>query len=309
MKNSTITITHLGSFAHKILQQETKGIVTGISSRGIFLQPEDDLTLFLSREKFKGPLTINLDGELSSLQNIQAQTPIIFRPSAINFPDENLTLNLPQMSPQDHGLPAGSNKLTTALIAEISKMIPILAGGNEFLPLIEMASTGKTKPLPGVPGFSDQLDLVLNTGKTFHSYLQAESLANLLGLGPGLTPLGDDFILGILLTLNRWGHLIPPDLAKFQTDDSLSRSYQALKILNHDILEQAWEKTTRLSASLLTCATTGAADERLLKVLDSFFLEHKLAQEDLINLLQWGNSSGIAVLAGIYSCFRLKLWN
>ena len=307
MKNSTLTITHLGSFAHKILQRGTKGIVTGISSRGIFLQPEDDLTLFLSREKFRGPLTINLGGDLSSLQNIQAQTPINFKPSVINFPDENLTLNLPQMSPQDPGLPAGSNKLTTARIAEISKMIPIPAGGNEFLPLIEMASTGKTKPLPGVPGFSDKLDLVLNTGKIFQIYLQAESLANLLGLGPGLTPLGDDFILGVLLTLNRWGHLLSPDLAGFQTGDSLSHPNQTLKTLNQDILEQAWDKTTRLSASLLTCAAAGAADDRLLKVLDSFFLEVNLAQEDLNNLLQWGNSSGIAVLAGMYSCFRLKL--
>ena len=307
MKHNTLTITHLGTFAHKILQRGTKGLVTGISSPGVFLQPEDDLTLFLSREKFRGPLTINLAGDLSSLQNIQAKTPIIFTPSAIHFPGENLTLDLPQISPQDPGLPAGSNKFTAAQIAEISQMIPILAGGNEFLPLLDMASTGKTKPLPGVPGFSDKLDLVLRTRDTDKLELQIESLTNLLGLGPGLTPLGDDFILGVLLTLNRWGHLIPSDLAGFQTGGPLSRPYQTLKTLNQVILEQAWEKTTRLSASLLACAAAGTADERLLKVLDSFFLEYKLAQDDLNNLLQWGNSSGIAVLAGIYSCFRLKL--
>jgi hypothetical protein len=110
---------------------------------------------------------------------------------------------------------------------------------------------------------------------------------DLLGLGPGLTPLGDDFILGVVLTLNRWGHSLSP--------------LKDLEKLNQSLLRSAKQKTTSLSASLLACAVEGAADERLLIVLDSIFSGKESSLEDLENFLTWGSSSGIAVLAGIMS--------
>ena len=45
----------------------------------------------------------------------------------------------------------------------------------------------------------------------------------------------------------------------------------------------------------------GAADERLLKVLDGLISGSTISQNDLRNLLRWGNSSGITVLAGMIS--------
>jgi len=114
-----------------------------------------------------------------------------------------------------------------------------------------------------------------------------------------LTPLGDDFLLGVLLTLNRWGQLLSPHQSDIQMRDTGSPPSNLVNNLNQIIMENTRLKTTQVSASLLACAVEGAADERLLKVLDGLCSGTEVTQNEMRNLLRWGNSSGIAVLAGM----------
>ena len=74
-------------------------------------------------------------------------------------------------------------------------------------------------------------------------------LAGLLGMGAGLTPSGDDILLGLLLALTRWGDVLAPgwDAPAF----------------TRALLTLAYAKTTTLSANLIECASQGQADERL----------------------------------------------
>jgi hypothetical protein len=106
-----------------------------------------------------------------------------------------------------------------------------------------------------------------------------------MGAGPGLTPLGDDLILGILLAMNR-GKL------SFYPEGFLDQ-------LNQSTIDLALDKTTRLSFSLLVCASDGSADERLIKVLDGLLAGAMIKDQDLTQLLEWGSTSGFAVLAGM----------
>jgi hypothetical protein len=91
----------------------------------------------------------------------------------------------------------------------------------------------------------------------------------------------------VILTLNRWKQAFP--------------AMQGLEALNDNLLKNAKKKTTALSASLLACAIEGAADERLLAVLDLIFTGKESSPRDLEDILKWGSSSGIAVLAGMVS--------
>jgi hypothetical protein len=43
----------------------------------------------------------------------------------------------------------------------------------------------------------------------------------------------------------------------------------------------------------------GSADERTLKILDGLIAGEEIRDQDLTRLLNWGSSSGIAVLAGM----------
>ncbi|NQS91026.1 MAG: DUF2877 domain-containing protein [Chloroflexi bacterium] len=284
MIDTVLSASHLGEFAHQTLQQNTRGVVSGVAGRGIYLQPDHDHTLYLSWEAYKGPLTINLVGE-KSLNNIKPGSPINFSPAGIEFPEKSIFIHMDKGVLWSPPSPDGEIRSVPEQIHKIYLLAKKLARENEFLPLLEMSVTGKLIPIPGIPGLDKKLEAIIKILSTSDLGWLKNPLGDLLGLGPGLTPLGDDFILGIVLTLNRWGSVLLPGY-------SFAR-------LNQNILTKAREKTTRLSASLLTCAAAGSADERLILVLDTFFSPGNLREKDLQNLLLWGNSSGLAVLAGM----------
>jgi hypothetical protein len=110
-------------------------------------------------------------------------------------------------------------------------------------------------------------------------------LSTFLGSGPGLTPSADDFILGLLLALNRWR--IPP----WETSD--------LHTFNFHLVEAAYKKTTTLSSNLIECASGGWANERLINALD-WLVTGVASEPDVIDhMLDWGNSSGVDAFTGM----------
>jgi len=111
------------------------------------------------------------------------------------------------------------------------------------------------------------------------------ALLSMLGQGTGLTPAGDDVILGCLLALSRWGQILSPNL-----------DFQALQ---QPLISQAYRQTTLLSANLIECAASGQADERLLLALDGIFTGQPSTEQCAALLLGWGNSSGCDALVGM----------
>jgi len=63
-----IRISQIGNFAQEVLGRSKGARVSGIASRGFYLQPENDLTIYLSLEEFPGPLTLNLEEVSSRLE-------------------------------------------------------------------------------------------------------------------------------------------------------------------------------------------------------------------------------------------------
>lgn len=107
----------------------------------------------------------------------------------------------------------------------------------------------------------------------------------LLGLGRGLTPTGDDILLGLLLALNRWRPLLAHGLD--------------IGWLNRSILAQAYQRTTTISANLIECAARGQADERLVAALDGIMTGSPGPDETARLLSTWGSASGFDALCGM----------
>ena len=279
----------LGYFAKGLLHRQGNADPAGISSRGLYLRGPDDTILFLSFEKFRGPLTVNVNIKPASMLEIKPTSPIFLSPTKITFPGEGIQINLENAVVWNASLPSGR------LPAEISRSrlestiegTLRLTERNDYQGLLTSVLPGNTIHIPDLPGFDHLLTEFLSSLEQSKPTMGGKELSGFLGLGPGLTPLGDDFILGVILTLNRWGQVLIP--------------VQGLEQLNKDLLKDAGNKTTSLSASLLSCAIKGAADERLLAVLDSLFAGDESSSRDLEDLLKWGSSSGIAVLAGMVS--------
>jgi hypothetical protein len=115
-------------------------------------------------------------------------------------------------------------------------------------------------------------------------------LCNCLGAGAGLTPSGDDFVTGLLLALNRWKDVLDRD--------DLDR-------VNQSVVETAYQKTTTISANLIELASLGEGDERILKAIDWIMGGNTDKSSVVDNLLDWGSSSGVDILAGFTAAIAI----
>jgi hypothetical protein len=105
-------------------------------------------------------------------------------------------------------------------------------------------------------------------------------LAQIIGCGSGLTPSGDDVIIGLLLMLST---MIGRDSLLFNTQYALRNT----------------PSTTRLSTNLMSAASQGQADERLITALNGILTGDLPEAECAARLLAYGSSSGADSLLGM----------
>jgi hypothetical protein len=112
---------------------------------------------------------------------------------------------------------------------------------------------------------------------------EAEAVvARLLGLGPGLTPSGDDALAGFLV--GAWSFGLAADR------------------LRAAVLEAAPTGTTELSAALLRCASRGESIPQvsgLVRALSEHADPHPRVDDALSELGRVGHTSGVALAAGV----------
>ena len=262
----------------------------GSTSRGIFIKTADKWLKFLSYESYRGPLTINLPLSEDSNLPIDQGMRVLTSAKKIVFPGTDVELSIQNSEvwqPQSPTAPP----------------IPKAECRSRLISLVEKIPEGKREAglaplLPRLLNSTDQQDAPhLENTALERSVLQLQqevnstpgippinSVIKLLGSGFGLTPSGDDCVIGLLLTLNRWKKAFfdLPDVEHF----------------NQQIVNAAYQKTTTLSANLIECAALGLGNERLIETLDWLMGGSDLEPGISDGLLSWGNSSGIDVLAG-----------
>jgi hypothetical protein len=118
-----------------------------------------------------------------------------------------------------------------------------------------------------------------------------EYACQLVGLGPGLTPAGDDFLVGLMGALNIPG----------------STGY-GLRQLGDTVVECALLRTHAISLASLRHAARGRVPARVIRLCEALIHDtptNMLAK--LEHLLQTGSSSGTDIAAGVLSGFALHL--
>lgn len=109
----------------------------------------------------------------------------------------------------------------------------------------------------------------------------------LVGLGPGLTPSGDDMIAGLLVALRHLG-----------TAANVARAVWLADWLAAAVTFDAGGRTTPISAALLHCAARGEASGEVLAVLRGLAGRQAL-EPALHRLLQLGHTSGADLAWGV----------
>jgi hypothetical protein len=118
------------------------------------------------------------------------------------------------------------------------------------------------------------------------------NIKRLVGFGKGLTPSGDDFLLGLIASL----YLI--------NDPRLDYLVSKIK----EIIASEREKTTFLSAKFLEYASQGRFSESILNLLEAILTKNPAATEEAVKkCLDFGASSGRDTLFGIASGLSLGL--
>ena len=265
-----LRVLALGSIAHGLLADEPAASVMGTTSRGLFLGLDSGWVVFLSTERWRGPLTLNVVGDVGC-----DVSPLLQHlPGAAQVWQAG--------PPARSALPPVQRANALQRLAEHASL---KAKASPSGPLLRRLLGLDAPDLPVEETWWQQLlDLqqALREGKPAAI---AQAALPWLGRGAGLTPSGDDLLLGLLLALNRWGAALAPALE--------------LEAANQAILENAWQHTTRLSASLLACAAQGQADERLLLALDGIMTGQPDVAACAEALAGWGNTSGLEALVGM----------
>lgn len=121
-----------------------------------------------------------------------------------------------------------------------------------------------------------------------HSLTQAESLEfpaiarRLVGLGPGLTPSGDDFWCGVMIALRALGFM------------------GILEKVSGSVLKQARERTNKISRAHMACAAGGQGAQALHETISAMgAADEARLRSALRELDKIGHTSGWDSLAGV----------
>ena len=123
-----------------------------------------------------------------------------------------------------------------------------------------------------------------------------EIAEDLVGLGPGLTPSGDDVLAGVLLSLRLLGGAIRGGTRAVWLADWLSTA----------VTSDAADRTTSVSATLLHCAARGQAAAEVAAVLRAFAGQEP-AGPAATRLLAAGHTSGADLAWGLAAGCRAAL--
>jgi hypothetical protein len=297
MMQSILNVSTLGEMAATLLSPAQdlggtdKATVWGVTSRGVFLHFPPDWIVFLSSQAERGPLTLNVDGDLQTWQSLAPGTIVRVHGGCSSSDGRLLTHNsatvidfgtatvwqpappsVTYLPPQER-----HTHLQSILQQTLSKRVSESANQQ-----INGAAARRDE------GYDQASNLLRKLAEEWRDEGRPHlsTLEAFLGLGPGLTPSGDDLITGLLLALTRWGSVLHPHL-------------DHVTALGQSISRAACGKTNTLSANLIHCASLGQASENLILALDGIMTGQPEPDVCASYLLNWGSTSGCDALMGM----------
>ena len=304
---SVYTLAAVGERALRFLHGGKTASVMGLTSRGVFCITPDAHVFFLSYETWRGPLTANLQLDLHDSRQdryvrieqcchpqpfdrlYHGSTAKLY-PDRILFEAENISIHSGGVSAWEAAVrPVNENALADVRkrLANTARIVLEGGRGKGWIELLPRWVGLETQAVNAEELKEVEKDLQ-HLADGLHAENGAEFIlrtAPLLGRGTGLTPSGDDFVIGLALGL--------------RARSEKSALFRVVEEQSARLFQAARQKTTTLAANLIICALEGQADERLVSALDGI-LWGSLPEADCARyLLDYGSSSGGDTLLGI----------
>jgi len=279
----------VGRKAAEVLTLERPFTIRGVTSRGIFVDIEEKIILFLSRERFRGPLIINLPQNSDILDKIQVKTVGMVCRSSLLFSSPDLAVHTAKSltwSALDVWKPIvipESLPTNGQIINFLQQLNSRNENGNELIDMVSQILKGSTSP----PESANDMANAIST--LYHALRQKDigqldrAALFLAGRGRGLTPSGDDFLLGICYGM-------------FIAQVKLSGFHDSASKLISGIVAK---RSTLISGNLVECAAAGEVDERLGTAFHALLHPEQSSSPAIAGILNWGSSSGMDAAAGM----------
>jgi hypothetical protein len=289
-KYTQYKIKTIGAIAYEALAKRQEGLIIGTTSRGFFVLMPTGRIVFVSYNGYRSPSTITFGQVPPDLRDIKPATSIWASRGKLFIPSINIVILA--SSDDIWTVPSAHSKAVSRsrrfdhlriLQRAISDMNPMSTYGALLPLLLDPPVVRHNQDENQVALLSKLLELKTKLKDNLLDL--APLLIGVLGSGRGLTPSGDDFIIGLLLSLNRWGKAF--------------NHGPELHYLNRIIVRAANEKTTTISSNLIESAANGQSDERLVNAVDAVFSGNPAIFDCIYPLMDWGASSGMDALAGI----------
>jgi len=245
---------------------------------------------FRVKAAFQHVINLVSEGEIIAVQTPQVPlTPIALRVREQDFADLSIALRRGQINltvtgppPADCSLPPSDARPADRWLFQVRKLLSTLAPADSFAFITDPLWTARSKPTVlqlRAREILEQADGQLSA-RDFPA--AARTLQSLKGLGPGLTPAGDDFLIGILAACTRFPH---------RGMDSLGKELGKAVTANPD-------SSTWLSAALLACAAEGAFSLSIHTILTA--PDDTALVRGVSAGIAWGHTSGADTLGGIF---------
>ncbi len=273
------------------------GSILAMFERSAYLDLDDRIVALASADLARGPLTITT-GDFRPFQGAAIAGSVTLAAGELRIGPIAVDLHaaalwdptLPTTQGGANGSPAG-----TAPVAREAAIAELLVGAPDgsIAALLESAPTVEHAPARKafLEALSRGLEAIadLLTGKGDSRVVARAVATEIAGRGPGLTPSGDDLLIGILHALTVW-----PRLAGARAAASV-----------RDLLVDAVRpRTTRISGAYLEAARHGWAAEPWHTLIHSFSESPASTRAAVRRLLHIGETSGADALTGFCWAWR-----
>jgi len=281
---------------------ERKGEVLASFQQSAYVRlGQDDVICLCSAELRAGPLNVTFAAPEAFFASLRQGAPVSMRRGSLHVDalyrfDFNSVVEW-----QPPRLPGRANR------RPVEDGFALLAGRLDnhqltegLAPLVhQLCSDWKGLHVPGRRGELGVLNLAVPALSDLLAWLSRASarddnspppVAGLIGLGPGLTPSGDDMLCGILVALHATGR------AKLA-----GRLAEA-------VMREAAGGTGIISRAHLACACQGLGGQALHEALNALLACNAPALDRALDALsRTGHSSGFDGLAGLVACLAVSL--
>ncbi len=269
----SMEITRTSQYAFDFLNRHRRGAVHSVYKKTINLEMDGQLLAIQVSGSPLSPLSLITDQTAESLDTLKLQPgdPVLATAWSRKLLvgthcfhwDKPAVVDLQLKGPDPQSTPFCDPELSGTVL-ELLKTYPPVG----FVPLFVdvPASPAGTHAAPDP--FLTQAEIILRTGAP---------ITDLIGLGIGLTPSGDDFLCGMLAGLTLLG----------------LRDSQDFRHLSAEISRNL-AKTNAISAAFLRCAMDGQFSEALVTLGSVSFSQSLQMFHDI------GHSSGADTLCGLY---------